>query len=425
MNNGFDLNIDNYTLKELEELFELPSNYNEQLIDKQESKLRHNIAVDRSIVALTKNNTLDFINKVKKILVANCKQTTASSNTNIAKLAKNWENIYNTNKSLEPSDIVNAGNTNIIKRDITPYGQSSPSEFYQGAINPLNKRILRQNINIDTRFRENYYATTASNFHVDLPLRLTEVVSLQLSALELPNTLYAISSVFNNNYFLIEIPDENVAPLIVTIPDGNYEPKSLESFINHFIDTLAPAEYKGIKFLADITVSKTNGSAIGTGKMIVGAGTKQFSLNFLTDKFGNEDRQTPLPLKLGWLMGFRNGYYENNSTYVSEGVVSLSGPKYIYLVVDDFNNNVLDGFYGAFTSSVLNKNILARISLQGNVFNYVSKDNFNLTSTPRQYFGPVDIQKLQIQLLDEYGRIINLNNMDFSFCLTFQTVYDL
>ena len=79
MNNGFDLNIDNYTLKELEELFELPSNYNEQLIDKQESKLRHNIAVDRSIVALTKNNTLDFINKVKKILVANCKQTTASS----------------------------------------------------------------------------------------------------------------------------------------------------------------------------------------------------------------------------------------------------------------------------------------------------------------------------------------------------------
>ena len=48
-------------------------------------------------------------------------------------------------------------------------------------------------------------------------------------------------------------------------------------------------------------------------------------------------------------------------------------------------------------------------------------DFFSLITTPRQYFGPVDIQKLQIQLLDEYGRILNLNNMDYSFCLTFQT----
>jgi len=97
----------------------------------------------------------------------------------------------------------------------------------------------------------------------------------------------------------------------------------------------------------------------------------------------------------------------------------------MYLVVNEYNNNVLDGFYAAFTSSILNKNILARISLQGSVFNYLSKDNFNLTTTPRQYFGPVDIQKLQVQLLDEYGRILNLNNMDYSFCLSFQTVYDL
>ena len=53
------------------------------------------------------------------------------------------------------------------------------------------------------------------------------------------------------------------------------------------------------------------------------------------------------------------------------------------------------------------------------------KDNYNLITTSRQYFGPVDIQKLQIQLLDEYGRILNLNNMDYSFCLSFQTIYDL
>jgi hypothetical protein len=124
-------------------------------------------------------------------------------------------------------------------------------------------------------------------------------------------------------------------------------------------------------------------------------------------------------------MGFREGYYENNVSYVSEGIIDFVGTKYIYLVVDDFNNSVNDGFYGAFTSSILNKNILARISLQGSVFSVLSQNNFILITTPRQYFGPVDIQKLQIQLLDEYGRILNLNNMDYSFCLTFQTIYDL
>lgn len=423
MISNFDLNINNYTIKELEELFELPSNYDESIIQIKETKLRQNITNDKNIMPATKVNTLDFINKVKNKLAENLKMST-TPNTNVAKLAKNWENIYNMNKTLEVSDLVNAGSTNIIKRQITPYGQSSPSEFYQGTINPLNKRILRQNINIDTRFRENYYTTTASNFHVVLPLRLTEVVSLQLSALELPNTFYVISQVFGNNFFVLEIPE--IEPLIVTVPDGNYDYLALQNYINNFLSSLGN-EYSNIQFVADANTPLGVGAQGGSGKMVVGSttGTLEFSINFLTDRYGSDDRQTPLPLKLGWIMGFRDGYYDESFTYVSEGIINLLGPRYIYLVVDDFNNSVLDGFYGAFTSSILNKNILARISLQGSVFNYLSKDNFNLISTPRQYFGPVDIQKLQIQLLDEYGRILNLNNMDYSFCLTFQTIYDL
>ena len=94
-------------------------------------------------------------------------------------------------------------------------------------------------------------------------------------------------------------------------------------------------------------------------------------------------------------------------------------------MIDDFNNNVSNSFYAAFTSSILNKNILARITLQGGVFNILEQNNLLLVTSPRQYFGPVDIQKMQIQLLDEYGRILDLNNMDYSFCLTFQTIYDL
>ena len=54
-----------------------------------------------------------------------------------------------------------------------------------------------------------------------------------------------------------------------------------------------------------------------------------------------------------------------------------------------------------------------------------SINNGNLVAAPRHYFGPVNITKLQIQVLDEYGRILDFNNMDFSFVLYFLTVYDL
>jgi hypothetical protein len=427
---NFDLNIGNYSKAELEEILELPTNYDTSVIEMKEAKLRQNIMSDLSIPSTVKTKTLGFITNVKNVLILNVNNNKADSNVNagskIQSLAKSYNNVYNLNKSLEKSDITNAGGTYIIKQPPTPYGQSSPSEFYQGTINPLNKRILRQNINIDTRFRENYYASQSSNFHLDLPIRLTQVVSLQLSAFELPSTFYNVSKVFGNNFFVISLPAQStVEPLIVTVPDGNYTYLTLQTYINDFLST-APVAYQTIQFLADINTPGGQGSG-GSGKMVVGSlgGNIDFALSFQTDRYGNEDKQTPLPLKLGWLMGFREGYYENNKTYVSEGVIDLLGPRYIYLVVDDFNNNVSDGFYGAFTSSILNKNILARITLQGSVFNIITQNNLILVTTSRQYFGPVDIQKMQIQLLDEYGRILDLNNMDYSFCLSFQTIYDL
>jgi hypothetical protein len=52
-------------------------------------------------------------------------------------------------------------------------------------------------------------------------------------------------------------------------------------------------------------------------------------------------------------------------------------------------------------------------------------NDFNITSEPRKYFGPVDIQRLKIQIVDEYGKILNMNNSNFSFCLNLKMLYDL
>ena len=96
-----------------------------------------------------------------------------------------------------------------------------------------------------------------------------------------------------------------------------------------------------------------------------------------------------------------------------------------FLSVDEYANNKSDTFYSIFTNSFLSKNILARIS--NNVVSYCSlnKDGLNLTTNKRYYFGPVSIKKLKIQLLNEYGQVVDLNNNDFSFSINIESQYDI
>ena len=242
---------------------------------------------------------------------------------------------------------------------------------------------------------------------------------MQLASIEVPTTYYVISKQYGNNFFTIVV---NGSSKVINIPDGNYDQFTIIEQINTQL-TLSGAPFDKISFTVNLSDIHT-----GSGQTIVGANDASvitIELNFQADKFGIDDRNTPLPLKFGWILGFRNGIYVGNLNYVSESVVDTTGAKYIYLVVDDYNNNVNNNFYSAFNSSILNKNILARISLQGNNFNILSQNNLGILTTPREYFGPINLQIMNIQLLDEYGRIIDLNNMDYSFCLTLTTIYDL
>jgi len=423
---SFDLNINNYQKKELEEIFGLPENYDVAVIELRENKLRDNIVSDPSVTDIVRGQTLEFLQKAKDNLVS-------SIRNEIFNKAKSM-NIYNTDTSLRPSQIISENSSQfIIERPATPFSQSFPNEFYPGTINPLKKRSIRQYLNIDTRFRENYYNTQSTNFHLDLPIRFGNVLSLQLSAFEVATTYYVISKQYGNNFFWITVVESSgtETKAAIIIPDGNYTPSDLLAYLNNYVSATGPIGsmepvFNNLVFTINITPASS-----GSGQMIIGFISTSILvgatiiLDFQANLQGNPDVGTPLPLKLGWHLGFRLGIYEGNNTYVSEGLVNLSGPKYFYLVVDDYNNNVNNNFYSAFTSSILNKNILARISYQDGSFINISENNLSLVTTARTYFGPVDIQKLTIQLLDEFGRIIDLNNMDYSFCLTMQSVYDL
>ena len=131
---------------------------------------------------------------------------------------------------------------------------------------------------------------------------------------------------------------------------------------------------------------------------------------------------TPLQLKLGWLLGYRKKMYSitDVSSPKSEAMFTGNSNNYLYLSVDDFNNNVSDGYFSAFNSSILNKNILSRITLSSIGNDLV----ISFTRIHRTYFGPVDLEKLHIQLLDEYGKPVYLQNMDYSFALNLTEIYN-
>ena len=414
---SFDLNIDNYTRDELIDMFELPSNFDRNIIDIKESKLKDSIINNREINKETQVKTLNFIIKAKNIILNSDKK---SSNGNNTSLQQKIEDFYNSSYDLKTSKLEDSQEHMVQVRPEKSYLSSYPSDFFPGVINPIKKRTIRKILNIDTKFRENYFTTSSSNFNFTLPINMNNVLQMQLASIELPTTFYVVSKQYGNNFFSITV---NTSTTVINIPDGNYDQTTIMDCINNQL-VLAGAPFNQVIFKINLT-NVTTGSA----QTLVGfydlSGNTVLDLNFQADRFGISDHNTPLPLKFGWILGFRNGIYTNNLNYVSEGVVDTTGPRYMFLVVDDYNNSVNNNFYSAFNSSILNKNILARITLQSNIFNVLEQNNLSVVTTPREYFGPVNVQTMNIQLLDEYGRIVDLNNMDFSFCITLTTVYDI
>ena len=71
---NFDLNINNYKKKELKEMFDLPSNYDKQIVEIKESKLRESILNNKEINDNTRMKTVYFLTEAKKILLGDVYQ---------------------------------------------------------------------------------------------------------------------------------------------------------------------------------------------------------------------------------------------------------------------------------------------------------------------------------------------------------------
>lgn len=431
---NMDLNIDNYSINDLKTFFKLDDGFSHSSIEENEYEIREQLLNSGDIDKIFKRDLIFFLDEAKSRLIQTLPTTKPPTS-----IPKNAILDY---KQVPISENPAPRQSNLIERPITNYLNMKQSSFYEGTINPLATRSIDKYITIDTRFRDRFYATMSSDFMINLPTRINKVVSMQLTSVEIPTDFYSISSLYGNNFLIMQVFQMingigYDTSRIIIVPDGNYTAQGLIDKIN---DILSPKLSNGmLQNVEDIfsyihfSLSASHDGS-GSNKVIIQpnpaypkiiAEIEEIAINFGTDVKGDNDSRY-LTTKLGWNLGFTNTLYSGCNSYIGEKPIEPNNIKYIYLAIDDYNKNVSDSFLTAFEKNGLKPNILARISMRGRGYeNVIINRNYEIVTAPRNYFGPVDLQRFHVSLFDDHGNILNMNNSDFSFCLKITQLYDL
>ena len=507
---SLDTDIDNYSVSDILDLLEL---------DTSSSVMERNDAVDNIITDLQSKNKPDLVNfftkaKTKMFAIEEGGESEVEAESEVESEAESEVESEAESEMGAESEVgaeSEAGSEAESKENVMLSGKDrwelpAPSWY----LNPAATRTITQDMSVDTRFRPEYYSTLSTNFTVDLPEPQKKVISMRISAIEMPMTYYSISNSLGNNTMLVisdSAPDTskeyysdingaatvdfsptNLAWLVI-MADGNYDTISwmnaasrakAETAVNEALSLAIPGAIDELgrfyKFSSPITsdylntdfevssvnsvperqdirfsMNRINGkSAFGTpqptdiiagnaGEYITSTtNSKQIStLRFNVDVAGNLDTDTNIQMKLGWTLGFRAAQYVMGAvspvtsstpiSAVSEGTGFITGPRYAFLSVEDYLNSARPSFIVAYGTHTKANNIITRINLGGGGYHNLATRDAGLTghtNRTREYFGPVDIQRLTIKLQDEYGRVIDINNMDWSFTVTFKKLYN-
>ena len=373
-------------------------------------------------------------------------------------------------------------------KEVDKIQETYVNKYPKGTINPIEKKILTQVINIDSLFRTNYDGTDACDFIYTLAAPINNVISMRLSSLEIPNIWYDYSNDKHNNKFTImlyNIPpsaiknnlndnqkyidkletfdNELVAERLtldykhiqhtIIIPDGNYSSREFEEIINNYFTNIG----NGLQCLK-FEISETSGKSILRCKHkhdfdddkerdkiidVYDDGNKYYSPNFsyILDFGANQDKNNMLEENCGWSLGFRNNIYSLNRKSIfednfhntpmkklrgfveSEGAYGTSMNNYFFLSVDDFNKNFKNSIIAVKNNSILGSTFIVRVPISAASNKIMNDNGSDGIFKTREYFGPVKIERLKVQIIDKHGKKIDLNKNDFSFTLECIQIY--
>ena len=203
----FNLNIDEYSNSELEELFNLSGvHYSKEIL--KQSYLRslnqvNQTALSKDFTSQTKKNTALFLEKVFNILNSSISETETISQVPNATIFSNT-------------------NFPVIK----PVNNiPNPKEILDTPIASVSKIIT-----IDSRFRDNG-STPTSNFGISFKDTFNRVNSIEIQNLFTPDIFMMISSGLGNNFFNLTIGNDTKTIIVPKWKQSSFEENSYTKYI--------------------------------------------------------------------------------------------------------------------------------------------------------------------------------------------------
>ena len=213
--------------------------------------------------------------------------------------------------------------------------------------------------NADTMFMEN-----GNNFTCTLSSRVKDCIRLEVEHVEIPISWYAFcwpaatnrfwagpTSPSGEDFYPIDVMDASTK--LIKIPCGNYTKTELingisnEFFLqNQLYDiSLNPNTQK---VTISLSPSSTDTSfnlffyLHPTSEVNKTAHGIHYNIPAIPSKFVDPSGKSQMKVdhNLGWLLGFRKERYMGQSSYTSEGVIDVYGPKTITITIDEFSKNV-------------------------------------------------------------------------------------
>jgi hypothetical protein len=425
-----DLNINNYSLDEIENFFKLVNPYNLNDVLRSEKMIVNLIVKDGNLVGEKKNEFMSFVKEAKHRMVQKLKKELAKQLENDGGYSEDYEFAIKrdvgkvVNQTTAPD--TGGGNSFIINQETISFNdladpekylnpiEAYPTDIARSNLNNLKRKTILQTVILNSLFREDYKTTSSTDFFLVLPYQFKNVLSIRLSSIQLPNVLYCFSSAKMNNIMFIEecniYSDGKVLGKgTVILPDGNYDLVSLASVLENCINQqlgIVPPRFTVIPDTA-------------TQKLTIKNETYPFNMNFLKDIESKDFNST-----MGWILGFRHKEYVGSYVYITEATYNSVASDYIFFVLNDFNNSQSQNILAMYSKSYIGNNILAMIPLNTPSFHICFDNGKDFIEKKREYFGPVNLQRMKIELRNQYGELLDLNQMDFSFSLEVQLGYD-
>uniref|UniRef100_A0A6C0I1T5 Uncharacterized protein n=1 Tax=viral metagenome TaxID=1070528 RepID=A0A6C0I1T5_9ZZZZ len=459
----FDFNVQNYSNEELEDLLDLKKNYSANDIMSNKQKLCIQLASATGSIQ-TQSQMSDFLDAASKCLISTLVEKGKSSDKSSDKSSSSdkSDKYYFDPAHNFPKNTIIPGSSadghfvipdayrmtqlddysNVSGLKIGEYGAPP------GVINPVKYSTIVSSINIDSRFRPNYFNSKSTDLHITLPERIDNIVSYRLGSIEIPfYAIYAVSEFIGNNAIQIIWGLTPVLPatlpvytdtFTIVIPDGNYyttidstnvlASASIEKTINTILqsNTVSSSGGTGLSGILNYHIDQISGKSVFSQP--AGATNIYFKVIVNVRSNGIPNYESPLLSFLGWNLGFRNAEYISNNNgsgnygaVVSEALLAFKATSYIFIAIDDYNNSVNDYYSAVFSDSFAIKNVITRVNV--GLLREISEASSTQLNRQRNFFGPVNIQKLRITLYDNFGRILDLNNMDWNMELIFECIY--